>query len=647
MSTERRALLRRQLLKEQLAKESAQPEPAIGAGIPFVSPEMGETLSGGVNATVEATPAALTGGLQGLTFGFSDELGGMADTGVDLAKQAVSGEVPDMLGAAKKYREFQKTREAKNEALREESPLAYGLGELTGGAATMLVPGGAGLGGAKFAAGAGKLSPRLAALMAGRTGGTAGKLAGKGIQLSLEGIPAAAAYSAGMSEHGIEQPVELAKDVAAGTAAGNLIGFGLGAGTAASKHALTEALPNLMNVTDWTRKLKEAGKMGYEGLDFSSTKGKYELAKQSRQIPNEIIQQIMSVDEMLGQKVGQAIDQATAQGVKINVDNTLAQVSGDVFQKFANEPTLLNLVSPKSKQLLLKASKSGLGDLTPFEARALKDDMLDLRNKLAGANDPISVFAKEQGSIISQSLDSELKKIGPYKEAAEKFSTFREQFPEVLLDPGVSPENRVKTVGKLKNRDKDLEKGAQTVFGQAMLSGSGPAVEGPRAGLGEILGNLPKLEIADPVAMQKLGGTAEDVAKNWQNKADRLAVMRQSQGTSPHEGFQGVSLGAMVGAGEGYTYGIAGRGGRVAKGIVESKPVQLGKRIFSAQGGELMNLAQKMKANQSIPGIPDIGVALENALQRKDDVAKKAILFKLMQNPEYRNMLRDEGYNDE
>lgn len=594
-----------------------------------------------------------SGAAQSGTLGFSDELGATKDVVQDL----ITGNPQ-----AKKWREYQKSREAANKLDKEANPGAYLTGEITGGAATLPLM--EFLGGAKLVSLAGKIGPKTAAFLASSTpeamsikaaleagkiapeaaeaalaaapkAGLMTKIAGSGAKMAIEGAPLGAAMGFGGSEHDVNQPVELAKDVASSTGMASLGGLVIGGAVAGGKAALDYA-PDLVKKWDFTRKTLKAYNMGKEGQNFDTAAGKSQVGQQLRDIPNDIADQIRAADKINGTAVEQSLDKAEAAGVKINVDPQLQAATNELFQTFAENPVLLQTVDPKSRALIMKLSKGGLGNMSPIEARALKDSLYDLSSKMNGLSSDVASISRGKSQEVGSALNDALKEqIPEYKDAAEKFANYRSQIAEPLLQPDLPADKRTKLLGDLKNKDTELYKGAKHVFGEAILPGA-PALE-KRNALNEVVGNLGNIEKNNPAAMKELGGSAEQVGNKWKDMADKMAVLKQSQGFYPNEGFTKTFMGSLVGAGEGMTYNMASRAGRVSSAVGQSKTVQIASKLFNGTDNQLMGLAQQLKKSNASAWY---GEALEKALMNKNEAGKNAVLFKMLQIPEYRNMLR-------
>lgn len=624
--------------KDELHDLYAAPSPEELEAIKSSSPKSARELAEQSLITpenIQDAKAALSGGAQGLTFGFSDELGAGGDVALDALKNGDLSDLPT------KWRKYQKSREAANKADQMVSPNAYMAGEIGGGIlGAVAAPE---LGGAKLVAGAGKLSPAVAKFLAGQGGGLATKMAGKGAAGLLEGAPIGALYGAGSSEADLSKPAELGMDVVSGAGMGSLTGAALSAGAATGKHLLNETAPSIVNNSDFLRKMKEAYKFGKKGVNLSSTEGQDVAALASKNIPNKIVNQIMEVDGQLGQKVGASLDMATQNGVKINIDPQIQQSTMQLFNEFSNNPSLMGLVEPKSAEVIKKIYQGGMGDLNPVEARAIKDSLYDLTDKLAGLNSDTANLARQQGTKLARSIDEQIKSSIPeYKKAAEQFANFRASVPETILQPGIPMDKRSAYLGNLKNKEESLFKATQSMFGDAQLPGSS-VTGGARVGLKELQQNLRSLGRTNPEAVQAMGGSPDKVFQGLREKADQMAMLKQSQGVDPHQGLKKTMLGQIVGGGEGMALNVSNKLGRAAKMTGQSAPVKVATQVFQAADDQLMGLAQKLKSNKSAESI---GSALEKALNNKDETLKNAVLFRMMQDPNYRELLKSEGYSD-
>lgn len=576
--------------------------------------------------------AGLAGAAQGATFGFSDELG----AGLDVAGQVVSGK-QGLDGLSAKWRELQKTREAANKALEEESPWAYGVGELTGGLASAVAT--PGLTAAKVATGGGKLlGVGAETLLAGKTGSKLANITGKGLNLGVQGLLPGAAYGLGSSEADISKPLELAQDTASGATMGLIGGAALGASGQVGKETLNVG-KEIVKDSDFLRQVGSAYDYGKKGLNLGSSKTQDKISLIPGQRAEDLVNKIFQVDEMLGQKVGSSLENAQLNGVKVNVDPELQSAFQNITTTlFIDNPTLGQILDPKSTKLLKTIGQQELGDLSPVEARALKDELFNLSDKLAGYNSDQANFAKNTAKNIAISLDKNLKaSIPEYQQAAKEFEQFRRLVPESIISKGTPSQFNQTYVGSLKNPELKLYDASKELLKKAKLPGEAAAPD--RASFEILRRNLEELQRLNPKAAQALGGGADKINAKLGKQADELAMVRQAMGFDPQEGPKGVVTGAVSGlisTGRGIPITAANKTGLIA----QSKPVKTIQKVFNATDDQLMQLAGKLKGS---PATEIMGNSLEVALQNKNDTVKKAVLFKLMQIPEYREMLSDKG----
>lgn len=232
-------------------------QPVEAEDLGFVAePEKTETGKASRARKLSRLQAGLSGAAQGISLGFSDEIMAAVSAGMDKALDTVFRPFLDEGTAAlvekpefkKIYRQELNKARKEIEQLRKDHPAAFTAGEVTGGLASLAMPGGAV---AKIAGSAAKrTASRLAS--AGGVGGVAG--AGYSTSEDLEGV---------------------AEDVAKGAAAGVVTAGALGAAGKALRK-----LPNAL-----TR--KQLAAVGVKKLDKISPDEQKAIAKFARD--NKII----------------------------------------------------------------------------------------------------------------------------------------------------------------------------------------------------------------------------------------------------------------------------------------------------------------------------------------------------------------------
>lgn len=618
-------------------------------------------VSGGAKpASMEEAKAYGTGALQGGTFGLSDELGAAADLAVNNPGKALKATAGLLYGSPSsvsdvipKWREFQKQRESANKEVQKQSPGAYLAGELSGGIAsaalTPEITGGEALLGAAGKYGS-KVIPGMEKFLASKTGSTAANIAGKGVANAIEGAPAGGLYGAGTSEKTVEgDPLGLASDVGTGVEYGSLGGAALGMGMEAGKSAIQSGVKTLSNIPAFA-KLGEQWKLGTKHIDPYTTEGiGLQMTMANKTIPTQVAEQVLKTDSYLGAKVGEVWDNAQslydAGKLKLNIDPELQSSVQEISKTFADNPLLLKLLDPESKNVLLSVSKDGLGDLSPVEARALKDSFWESAAKLEGSKDPSAGLAIENARQLAKSLNKQfVEQIPGYQQANNRFNQFRTLVPETIQQPGMPVSARTDQFGDIKGlaaKKQELIDKTRSLFGGATMPGASDK-DMSAVGMLELKKRLKMLEAKDPDALAQLGDgkSADEIFQDWKQKSTKMGAIYQGQGVDPHAGASVSILGSPISAGQGFAFNMANRAGSVAAHVSESPIVRMGSKVYNTSDDALMSFAQKLKGK---PGTDYVGKALENALNKKDDVAKNAVLFRMMQDPYYRDLL---GAND-
>lgn len=623
--------------KKQEASDSSIVPNVMNLASPSIAQSLIDTGKDAAG-TVGAGVAGAGEGALGLIGGAS-RVGATAAEGADLANQALHGKVPDMLGAPAKWREYKQLIKNKQEEIQADSPWAYGIGEAGGALATApLLPE---LGGARAAAALGKASPLVDKFLAGQVGGLASKAAGKATSGLIEAAPIGGIMGATNSE--ANSPMEFAKDVGSGVGSASLIGAGLRAGGELGAGAY-EAAGNFAKESDYLQKIKHVFNLGKDkGVNIATTSGE-DIAKLmiAKDIPNEVVNNWLAVDKMNGQKVGAAIDNAVEKGVTIDIGPEVQQATSNLFGKFIDNPNLEDLIDPKSKKiisLIYKKDPAAMTALTPIDAKALRDALYDLAENSKSISGEVSETAQRQGYKLASAIDQNLKaNIPGYEEASARFSEFRSLVPETVLQPGVPLDARTKYLGDLRNKKASLLEKSKEMLKNAQMPGN---AEESRAGLAELKQNYDQLKMTNPDAYKMLGG--DNAFDALRDKSNLVSGMRQAMGHDPHESGKRALFGQLVGSGEGLGLGIANKAGLAARSVGQSAPVKQGLKLFTAGNDRLMQLAQSMKSKQ---GFGLLGEALEKSLNNKSDTLRNAVLFRMLQDPAYRGMLKSEGFDD-
>lgn len=634
---------------------------------PGVNSTIGKALQGGATAFVEGTgdfivdPATRAGVAQGATLGLSDELGASKDIGIDLATQAVSLEVPNMLGVPDKWRMLQKERELANKKLQAESPYHYLGGEAVG---TLLTAPLAPSVGAPFV-GAAKSVPKLTKLiqagelttpelkaLGSQTPGLISRLGGKATTSMIESAPIGAIGGVGYSDADVSRPAELAMDAISGMEMASLAGAGMSLSGNLIKDATIGAI-NRAKKYDLGRQAEHMWNMGDEGIALTTSAGQDVSHLLERDIPTTFTKNIIEYGKLLGKEVGSSIDDATKAGVKIDIGDELNQSTDNLLQYImVDNPRLSRDLNTDSKKIIQTLTDRNQRVLTPDEARGLKNTLLDLINNVSG--DPGNVYTANQAYKIISLLDDKLKNtpgMEKYKKASEKYAKFHSAVPETILEPGIDPKLRKRFYSEIDDKENKLLLKTDQMLSDAYRTGD---VGKSRLGLIELEKNIQDLSKELPDLPQTLTLNTESFlpktaapegSARIKALADKMAAMKQARGIDPHVSPGQLAKGTLVGAGKGYALGGINTTAFLKRTIQDSKPATISKAVYNYSNDNLIKMAQWLKSSK-VKGFSGYGEKLERALLNKDESSKNAVLFTLLQDKDFREFLKSEGLED-
>lgn len=575
-------------------KDTIQPISEDKSMLESISATGQEYLEAGKNYLQDIAPDAEDVGrgvVQGGTLGFSDELIGAAGaTGEKLKSLLSSEEGRSWLEA---YREKQKAEEAANLASKERSPWLYGAGELAGGVATGLATAGIGAG-----AGAAK---------------TVGQAALTGAEL---GAIQAAGTSKGSLED-IEEAKKLGKDVVGGAAMGGVLG--------PVAHGIGKALTPKTGIDDsrYLRQLVKSYEKGKEGVKFTGEEATEKLLKQETGTVKDLTNRIFKADKELGQQVGKTVHEASQKGIKIKAPD---EITGDLetFLNLSKDNPILLGPGSKSQKITQALEEFRSGTLDPRRAWELTDELTDLANRTD--NSSVKAVLKE----FRNRMDDQLGDIPGYKDAAEKFYSFRRSVPENLLSKTTPSEFPTKYLSDLKHPQEKVFKSLENLITKVYKPGHSGETE--LKSFVQLKDDLMNFAKQNPDVMKKLNIDPSEFIGKIRDQADLSAIRQVIQGYEPHSSWwKNIAEGPT---GRGLSYRAAAATGRSV-----SKIKDLGQKLYNATPDEL---GQVVSTLREVPGLSHYANALEKGLRNKDVAAKNAALFTIMQNPQARLLISGE-----
>lgn len=635
-----------------------KPKTALGALGKKLTSLPGQALDAVTNLvpsgeTVEDTAA---GAVQGATLGFADELEGAVRGAGDIATGPKRlSDFPEL------YRQYQQVSEQGYDAAKERSPNAFLAGEIGGGLLTGVATGGGGL-----AAGVGRVGLREGMKQAGRQAfrqavGTVGSQEAKALagsaarkalvtglgELALPGAAVGAVQGIGTSKHTLETPQErekLAADVLGSAAMGGALTAAVPAAAeaiGAGGKALKTATSDYIEESPFLRQIGKSFQMGRAGEAVSEAEGALnQAARQQTADISNITNQMKGAADVLGKDIRVAVDNATAQGVKVPVQGGMRVAISDLAQAMQNNK--LAFGTRESDQVMAQLQKLGAGSLTPSEARTLKTNLF---NMVQGIEDP---GIRKAVSRFYESVDQSLVQAVPeLKQLNQRYSSFLSSGPEVLLAKGQPSEIVNKFLSSLTDPNAKIAEAVQDMLASLTAPGVGKAAS--RRTYTELIDRLRQFEGQNPGTLQKIGiGTPEDFGKKLIDMADRFSIQRQALGYEPHGSpISSVERGlfGLANTGRGAVVSGANLAGRAVQKAAKSGPAKVSRDLYRAADDELKGLADALEQS-GVPGVESLGIALRRGLDNKNQAAKNAALFTILQDPRARLLISPEDVGE-
>lgn len=544
--------------------------------------------------------SALRGAAQGASFGFAPAITGALEA-IPEASGVLTGQssMQDVLDAYNKAREASKTN---YEAAEKANPKSYMAGGFAGALAPALLTGGA----SELASGG------LAAAKAGAlTGAKYGALSGAG-----------GAVSSG------EDLGQGLKDVAIGGASGAALGGALGGAVPAIKYGagklqenVLSPLGNLLNKTEMGSTLGGAFKMGQEGENLLNKATREKIGQEGYNVANEYIGPKGKFRDLLKQK-GKTI----ADVIKNSADKEL---------NVEDEGLLDNLTTKISQ----------LDDRDPDQA-ADKKKLSDLLKNYFGGNEPevaeAGVGMPTTGITANpedlQSLKGSLSNLSPFKNdslRSQQGANISKLLSGDVSDyleqnvPGLADAN--KDYGDVSNALKMLKANPKAVDQQKQIEN-----------LNNIIYRLKNTTKTGDLARQRFTkGTdllnqaapelTNEFTENAADTAKRIDIARKASAESfPGSGIVNTIKGATV-----KTANALGSG---SKGMSNTLST-VSNYLTSMPKEKIVSFGQQLSQSTD-PLSQKLGNVLSKAGER-DDIGRNALMFSLMQNSGYRELLHN------
>lgn len=574
-----------------------------------------------VEVAPSTTADALTGAGQGLTFGFLDEIISAAKTPElaklfwQLPKEDVGKQAQE---AGEKYRAQQQIEQQKVAEARERSPYAFTAGEIAGGLLPALFTGGAttAASGAKAVTTGAKATAGLPALLtSGKTAATEAKAAAGFLPSIAGAAKAGAAYgalsAAGTTEKPIEETGEFLGEVGKGALAGGTIGGAL-AGLGAVGRAIKPDTEEYAMLRQAKLAFKEAQD---EAPAFGESAMKRQIQRE-KDVPEALTDQLMRAKQAAGEEIQSVLKKSDMPLYSEDFSSIISMLGKDV--------------PPTARKFLVNyGQKLKQGTLTPSELnevkKILKETTYEYKDKLL----PKSIEALK---ALEKRTESLLETVPGYKEAVKRYSTFLEAVPETITEKGVSPEFRKRYLSDIKEPQAVLLDEIKDLI--RTIGKPGTSADERTSTMLALEKNIAELNQKDPQLFAKLGFDPKSFMETIKKEADISAISQARRGYEPQTGIIRQALNLLTPRGA--TYTAATGLGKVTGAIQRSSPAKLASKVYSAAEPELRSMSEKLMSN---PATRRFGESLAGSLDKPGGVARRAVLFSIMQSPEAREAI--------
>lgn len=562
----------------------------------------------------ETTSDVARGVGSGLTMGGLEEL-------IAAGQATISPEEDEW---SKKYKKFLEIQEQKTKEAKERSPTGTFVGEVGGALLPALLTGGAGLaasGGKAAAALGGKELLKAAAkgaLFEGITGTTLGGVTGG---LSSEG---------GLIGASEEEKQKYWEDVKSGALTGGVIGGAFGAAGPIASGVLQKTKEKLSELP-LMKEIKESFEMGKTGKGFLTEKAARDMLIEEERGISSLATKLKTMDKLAAEKVTKPLEQATFDGVMVPM------LRKEPFEALATE------VQAKQPELAYQLKRLANNQITPIEAHELRNTIKSMGPEY-----------RELENEIKAAID---KAVPGYKDNLYNFSKFRQATSESLIKKGTPIELRDTWLSDLTKPKENLLSSVENTIHK--LKSPGTDSRDAIASLYSEKGGM--FPLLDKLKTSNYGSELEDLSKQagfknaddfinsirneFEDKALKSSTIGSALGGRPEQ--EGIHLktsftrkplvigGNLAGQAKKMTTDSFNEVSKLIPNILK-KPIQAATTVYDFPEVALDKMADMLVGNQKFSSY---GKSLKDALSKKDNVKKEAILFALMQQPDFREIV--------
>lgn len=565
---------------------------------------------------------------------------------------------------SKKYRKFLEIQEQKTKEAEERSPTLMMGGEIAGALAPAFLTGGtalgltggraaAQLGGKELLKAAGK-----AALVEGAFGAGAGGLTGA--LTSEEGRLIGSTP---------EERSKLLEDVKSGALTGGVIGAGMGAaspyvskGIAAAKQKGSELMDKFL----LTREMKTAFGLGEQGKGQISSASRDARYIEKLNAVSNIRDDFNKLEAAAAEEFKAPLRKADEMGSGIKLDflSTGSKEKGTTaeadFFRSHGKKEIADILDSRKIQVPGALIPDVSNDLNLTEAYNLRKKIKEAANLNPELEEKAKLIVAQlddriEAAIKDPKVQQQLKQSGlplSYRQGLSTYSDILTATTESITEKGKAIDSRRRFFHDLPSEQATLEDRITDVVDKLELPGT-TSEEARRALISEEGGLIPLLSeltkhnpeqvnrVAQRLGFKNMDDFKTNIVDKFHKASSEAVSSRVTQGEREiASGFQIGDLlsrkplvwgSNLVGQAKYYTKDFA-------KQLAETAPGKFSSYVYNMPENKLRSISTRYYED---PKYGKYAKQLANALDAEDNVKKQAVLFALIQQPDFRNKLPD------
>ena len=375
------------------------------------------------------------------------------------------------------------------------------------------------------------------------------------------------------------------------------------------------------------RQAKTAYEEGKAGRGFAGEKAKTARLAQERDVAVGLEKNILDTRDVLGQKIDDVLLEAEKAGKTIEADPASLGAASDMMTLLETKPRLFG--KEEGESIFGMVQKLESDALSPKEANDLRRIIKD---KIFKVGEKADVETSETLNRFKDSLQTKLNEIEGFAKANEDYTQFLRSTAETIFGKGKPVEVLEGYLSEVAKPKEKLYTELQSILKRSQAPGSRGDTE--RMTLINLQENLAKMEAERPGYLKSIGFDPEKFLSTIKKEADISTVRQVLGGYEPQTGTI-KEMGGFI-TPRATMYSAAEKAGRLVGAAKSSAPVRLASKVYSAAEPELRKMSDALMQNAATKRL---GESLAGSLDKPGGVARRAVLFTILQSPAARQAI--------